>query len=81
MPLSIRKCLSEKVRIDESRAYILVDQSSETRVRSARLGSPPPDCESLDVSVECGACAREHEDESDPETKTSHQIPLWVGAV
>lgn len=74
MPLSIRKCLSEKVRIDESRAYILVDQSSETRVRSARL-------ESLDVSVECGACACEHEDESDPETKTSHQIPLWVGAV
>lgn len=51
--------------------------------RCARPGSDhrPLDCESSDASVECRAYVCEHEDQRDPKTKTSHQIPLWVGAV
>lgn len=74
--------LSSKGRMEERRA----SRSCELGRRyTGALGqaqiTAPLDCESLDASVECHAYVCEHEDQRDPETKTSHQIPLWVGAV
>lgn len=74
MPL-VANAYAEKDRITAGPAK----QGADIRVCSARLGSSPPGLRAWMFLLSAYVC--EHEDQRDPETKTSHQIPLWVGAV